>query len=174
VEAGLRQASAAITLAKAAYLPTLAIDYFFGINSNSFAVHGPDHIQRLGSSVQGTLSIPVWNWGATGSRVRQAELQRTQAESDIMFAQRILQSTLSNSYLEAQVARAQIESLRSSQDLSAESLRLTILRYQAGEATALEVVDAQSTLALARNAYDDGLGRYRLALSILETLAGRF
>ena len=61
-------------------------------------------------------------------------------------------------YLEAQAARSQLESLRSSLDLSAESLRLTVLRYQAGEATALEVVDAQSTLAAARNAYDDGLG----------------
>ena len=53
-----------------------------------------------------------------------------------------------------------------------ESLRLTLLRYQAGEATALEVVDAQTTLAAARNAYDDGLARYRLALANLQTLTG--
>ena len=45
-------------------------------------------------------------------------------------------------------------------DLAAESLRLTLLRYQAGEATALEVVDAQNTVNAARNAYDDGLARY--------------
>ena len=77
-------------------------------------------------------------------------------------------------YLEAQAARAQLDSLRSSLELSAESLRLTILRYQAGEATALEVVDAQSTLALARNAYDDGLARYRIALANLQILTGRF
>ena len=44
------------------------------------------------------------------------------------------------------VAQAQLESLRSSVDLAAESLRLTLLRYQAGEATALEVVDAQNTV----------------------------
>jgi hypothetical protein len=46
-----------------------------------------------------------------------------------------------------------------------------VLRYQAGEATALEVVDAQNTVTLARNAYDDGLARYRIALANLE--AGR-
>ena len=55
-----------------------------------------------------------------------------------------------------------------------ESLRLTNLRYQAGEATALEVVDAQTTLLQARNAYDDGLVRYRLALANLQTLTGAF
>ena len=59
-------------------------------------------------------------------------------------------------------------------DLSTESLRLTLLRYQAGEANALEVVDAQSTLAQARNAYDDGLARFAVALANLQTLTGRF
>ena len=73
----------------------------------------------------------------------------------------------------AGIARGQLDSLRSSLDLSAESLRLTLLRYQAGEATALEVVDAQSTLAQARNAYDDGLGRYRVAVAALQTISGR-
>jgi outer membrane protein TolC len=38
----------------------------------------------------------------------------------------------------------------------------------------LEVVDAQTTLFSARNAYDDGLARYRLALAALQTLTGAF
>jgi outer membrane protein TolC len=49
---------------------------------------------------------------------------------------------------------------------------LTLLRYEAGEATALEVVDAQNTVTQARNAYDDGLGRYRIAIVTLQTLTG--
>ena len=36
----------------------------------------------------------------------------------------------------------------------------------------MEVVDAQTTLAQARNAYDDGLVRYRVALAILQTIMG--
>jgi outer membrane protein TolC len=172
-QAGVRQADAGISAAKAGYLPTFALDYFFGINANVFGIHGPDDRQNLGSSVQGTVTVPVWNWGATRSKVRQAELQERQAQVDLSFAQRTLQSNLSTFYLEAQAARSQLDSLRSSLDLSAESLRLTILRYQAGEATALEVVDAQSTLVQARNAYDDVLARYRVALANLQTLTGR-
>ncbi|MDQ2948731.1 MAG: TolC family protein, partial [Acidobacteriota bacterium] len=154
------------------YIPSLVLDYFFGINANVFAIHGPGDRQNLGSVAQGTVTIPVWNWGATSSKVRAAELQLKQAQQDQQFAQRQLQASLNSFYLEAQSSRTQLESLRSSSDLAAESLRLTILRYQGGEATALEVVDAQTTLAAARNAYDDGLARYRLALATLQTLSG--
>jgi outer membrane protein len=49
---------------------------------------------------------------------------------------------------------------------------LTTLRYQAGESTVLEVVDAQNTLTAARNAYDDGQARYRIAQANLQTLTG--
>ena len=48
------------------------------------------------------------------------------------------------------------------------------LRYEAGEVTVLEVVDAQSTLVQARNAYDDGLSRYRLALAASRRLQEPF
>jgi outer membrane protein TolC len=46
------------------------------------------------------------------------------------------------------------------------------LRYMAGEVSVLEVVDAQSTLAQARNAYDNGLARYRLAFADIQALIG--
>ena len=57
---------------------------------------------------------------------------------------------------------------------SAESLRLTTLRYEAGESTALEVVDAQNTLVQARNAVDDAKTRYRVAVAELQTVTGPF
>jgi outer membrane protein TolC len=66
-----------------------------------------------------------------------------------------------------------VDELQQLADLAAESLRLTSLRYEAGESTALEVVDAQNTLVQARNAVDDAQVRYRLALAELQTLTGR-
>ncbi|MGH9481468.1 MAG: TolC family protein, partial [Terriglobales bacterium] len=67
-----------------------------------------------------------------------------------------------------------VADLTSARTLAGESLRLTGLRYQNGEATILELVDAQNTNTLARDAYDDGLVRYRVALAVLQTLTGRF
>ena len=79
-----------------------------------------------------------------------------------------------NRELPRHAASFQIASLRHSLDLATESLRLTRLRYQAGEVSVLEVVDAQSTLVEARNANDDGMARYRLAVANLQTLTGAF
>lgn len=173
-QAAVRAQQSELTSARAGYLPTLSFDYFYGINANQYAVWNRNNQRNLGSVAQATLTVPVWNWGATRSKVRQGELRLQQARLDLTLAQRQLLANLNSFYLEAQVAGSQIESLRRSADLSEESLRLTLLRYQAGESTVLEVVDAQSTLAQARGAYADGLVRYRVALGNLQTLTGVF
>jgi len=171
-EAGVEQANFGLKSARGAYLPALTFDYFWGIDANVFGIHGPDDRSNLGSVVQGTMTVPVWNWGATRSRVRQAELVRQQAQTELTLARRQVDADVRGFTLEARTARAQLGSLRDSLDLAAESLRLTLLRYEAGESTALEVVDAQSTLNTSRNAYDDGLARYRLAVANIEVLTG--
>jgi len=159
---------------RAARLPNLSFDYFYGMNSNYFAWRTPQGNTNIGSVAQAQLTFPLWTWGAARSRIRQAELQVQRARNDLSFTQRELLSNLNQFYLEATTAADQITTLRQSMDLAAESLKLTLLRYEAGEATALEVVDAQSTLVQARNSYDDGLVRYRLALANVQTLTGAF
>jgi outer membrane protein TolC len=175
-QASVQQAGYETNIAHYAYLPSFGLDFFYGIDANRFAYSTPrpDDTPRrnLGYSVQATLNIPIWNWGATRSKIKQAEFKQKQAQLDLTLAQRTLQGNLASFYKEAQAAQAQLDSLRSSTELSEESLRLTLLRYQAGEATALEVVDAQTTATQARNAQEDGLVRYRVALANLQTLTG--
>ena len=186
--AGIQEAGYETSLARYQYLPSFGLDFFYGIDANQFAVRTDSptqatgrstlpnyevpYRQNLGYAAQATLNIPVWNWGATRSKVKQAELKRDQAQLDLTLAQRTLGANLAAAYAEAQASQAQLDSLHSSVDLATESLRLTLLRYQAGESTALEVVDAQNTLTGARNAYDDGLARYRVAIANLQTLTG--
>jgi outer membrane protein TolC len=154
-------------------LPSLAIDYFYGIDSNRFELK-TDGVRNLGYSAVASLQIPVFSWGADRSKLKQAELRRDQAHVELSFAQRQLISHLREFYSEAETAHSEMESLASSAAMAAESLRLTTLRYQAGESTVLEVVDSQNTLTLARNAYDDGQSRYRVAVANLQTLTGNF
>jgi outer membrane protein TolC len=163
-----------IQSARSGLLPTFSVDYFYGLNSNQYTLHNELGHNNLGSSVVASLNVPVWNWGAARSKVKQAELRLQQARVDLSFTQRQLLSSLNSFYLEANVASRQMASLKHSLDLAEESLKLTLLRYEAGEVTVLEVVDAQTTLLSARNAYDDGLARYRLALAALQTLTGAF
>ena len=185
----LQAAGLDVGIARYSYLPSLGLDFFYGIDANQFAANSSEaqasgrstlpnyqvmNRQNLGYSGQITLNIPIWNWGATRSKVKQAEFKEAQARLDLSLAERTLQSNLATAYSEARAAQAQLDSLRGSVDLSVESLRLTLLRYQAGEAAALEVVDAQTTVTQARNAYDDGQVRYRVALANLQTLTGSF
>src|SRR5205085_12369170 len=168
-----------IVVTRYEYLPSLGLDFLYGINANQLAFRTPlppepgepsAYRQNLGYSAQATLNFPLWNWGATRSRVKQAELKRDLARIELSQAQRTMQGNIANAYSEAQTAQSQLDSLRASVDLAAESLRLTLLRYQAGESTALEVVDAQNTVNQARNAYDDGLARHRVAVANLQIL----
>jgi outer membrane protein TolC len=172
--AALGVASKQVAVARTGYLPSLSVDMFYGIDANQFAVNNRDGARNLGYAGAATLNIPVWNWGATQSKVRQAELQRNLAKVELSAAQRAAVADLQAFYSEAETARAHIDVLQRTATMAAESLRLTTLRYQAGEATALEVVDAQNTLAMARNSLDDGETRYRVALANLQTLSGPF
>jgi len=174
-------ASLDIALARQAYLPTLTVDAVYGIEANAFALHssvaaakdlGP--LPNLGYFITASLNIPVWDWGVRRSKVRQAEIKHEQAAADLSLAQRTAIRNLRGFYDEAEAARQQVDLQRRALDLSSESLRLNTLRYQAGEATILDVVDAQSALIQARNAYADAMVRYRVSISSLQTLTGSF
>jgi outer membrane protein TolC len=176
--ASLQAANQEVTGAWNGFLPSLAFDYFYGIDANQFATEGRfDPIyglqpRNLGYAAEATLQLPIWNWGASRSKLKQAGLRREQARVELSATQRELLGRLREFYAEAGTARLQLASLAQTAQDAAESLRLTTLRYQAGEATVLEVVDAQNTLTMARNAYDDGQVRFRVAMANLQTLTG--
>jgi len=170
--AAVQQAGHDVTGARGGYLPSLSFDYFYGIDATRFAVNNELGISNLGTSASASVNIPIWNWGATQSRIKQAELKRTQAQRELSLAQRKLLAEIKSLYAEADTALNELSGLSRSAELSAESLRLTTLRYRGGEATVLEVVDAQTTFAQANTAYQDGAVRYRVALANLQTLTG--
>ena len=173
--AATRQADNDVLAARAGYLPSLSLDYFYGIDSPQFAVNGTvggQKFSNLGSSIVGSLNVPVWNWGTTQSRVKQANLRRDQAKRELSLAQRTLLAQMRSLYAEANTSLAELEGLHRSTELAAESLRLTTLRYKNGESTVLEVVDAQNAFSQANNAYQDGAVRYRVARAKLQTLTG--
>jgi outer membrane protein TolC len=185
--ASLDMARHEVAVAWNGFLPSLTLDYFYGIDANRFAVNGVSNelfplaphfvrhpIQNLGYSAGAALTLPIWNWGSARSQVKAAHLEREQAKVELSFAQRKMVADLKTLYAEAVTARSELESLRESADLAAESLRLTTLRYQSGEATVLEVVDAQNTLTLAQNAFGDGQVRFRTAVANLQTITGKF
>lgn len=175
----LEEARHSVAVAWYGFLPSLSLDYFYGIDANQFAVGHFDpvagrEIHNLGYAATATLQLPVWNWGANRSTVKQANPRREQAQVELSFTQRQVLSKLHTLYQEAQTAGAELDSLNQSAELAADSLRLTTLRYQAGDATVLEVVDAQNTFTQQQNAFNDGPVRFHVSLADLQTLTGNF
>jgi outer membrane protein TolC len=170
--ATVSQSNAEVKAARGAYLPDLALNYTYGIDAPQFAVNGRDHERNLGYSASATLNIPVWDWLATEHRVKQSEIRRDAAKIALTATQRQLIAQLDEAYAEAATARDQLASLDLSVQTAAESQRLTQMRYTAGEATVLEVVDAQTAYLTAENAREDGRVRYEAALAALQMLTG--
>lgn len=176
----LRAASEDVSVARAAYLPALSLNWTYGIDAPQFATYGPLDTttnpvirpKNLGYSASATLDIPVWDWFATHDRVKQSQAKRSAAKIALTQTQKRLLAELDEFYNEAEVAGKQVASLDQSVKTATESLRLTNLRYQNGEATALEVVDAANTLDTTEQADADGAVRYRVALANLQTLTG--
>jgi outer membrane protein TolC len=177
----LRAAGEDTRLAKTAFYPNVFVEAVYGIEANAFALHSEAAADRklgdlpnLGYAITANLTVPLWDWGSLRAKVHQSEIRQRQAAATLSQTQRQVVSNLYSMYNEALTARAAVDSLRRVADLAAESLRLTTLRYQAGESTALEVVDAQNTFVQARNSADDTEARYRLAIAQLQTLTGPF
>jgi outer membrane protein TolC len=161
-----------VSAARAAYLPTLSLNYTYGIDAPQFAANGPAGVRNLGYSAYATLDVPVWDWFATHDRVKQSELRRQVAQTELTFTQKKVLADLDEYYSDAKTANDELASLNLSAKTAEESLRLTKLRYGAGEATALEVVDAENTATQMETAGADGALRYQVALANLQTLTG--
>jgi outer membrane protein TolC len=176
--ASLRVNTLQVAAARAAYLPDLALNFTYGIDAPQAAANGRFNIvdrvtpRNLGYSASATVDLPVWDWFSTQHKVRQSEILRDVAHTTLTATQRRLVAQLDESYAEAGTAHDQLQSLDQSVQTAAESLRLTRLRYTAGEATVLEVVDAENSLTTAEMSREDGAIRYQLALTNLQLLTG--
>jgi outer membrane protein TolC len=178
----LRQARLDVSVARAAFYPSLSIDLDYGIEANAFALKsintdtGVDHVRQpnLGYLVTYAVNLPIWDWGARFSKLRQAEYKRQLARVNLSFAQRQLLSHLYSFYNDARVAQQQLETLRTSEHLAERNLQLVTMSYKAGESTVIEVVDAENSLSSARDSYGTGAAAYRTALATLQTLTGSF
>jgi outer membrane protein len=169
-----------VAAAKTAFLPSLSVDFDYGIEANAFALHS-DNLTRpgivqpnLGYFATYSLNLPVWDWGKLRSQLHQAEDQKNLAQLNLSYSQRQLLSHLYSYYGEAATARNQLTSLQRSVDLAQQNLQLVTMQYQAGEAAVLQVLDAETSAANARNSYAAGEARYRNALATLQTLTGSF
>lgn len=167
LEAAERAARAEARLARSERRPTFAVEYGYGLDANQV------RIADRGQAVFAHLRIPLFDWGRSKSRERQANFARGQVEIDRQIARRTFTGVFYAERNNTELSVKQMAEGKREADLARESLRLARLRYEGGETTALEVVDAQNTLAAAEFAYNRAVFNYHMSRARLEAATGQ-
>ncbi len=170
-EAERRAGEQEIRLAKADRRPQLSYSLSGGFDTDSFK---PARLkEHTGVSADFHLSIPIFDWGASKSRERQAGLRVQIAESQRAQALRGFAGQFYSARAQVTSARVRIQLSATGLAQAERNLNASIARYRSGEAQIIEVTDAQTTLVAQRQALYQALFDYQVALGRLRQAAGR-
>lgn len=164
VKSGRHQLSAA----RNARLPSLGVTGAYGDTGSTPHEHNEETYR-----VEASLEMPIFSGGAisgrinaAASRVDQAQLQvrdtREQIEQDVRLALRTLDTNAE-----------QVAAARDSRNLAQRELKLSRDRFAAGVSNNIEVIDAQTSLANARNGLVSALAQYASARVNLAAALGQ-
>jgi len=167
----LRAARLGIKIARADRLPSLSYSMNGGFDTDS--LKGPRLKEHTGVSGAISFSIPIFDWGASRSRERQAQLQVDIAENERTLALRGFTQQFYAARAQADSAAARINLAREGVTKAQDNLAASIARYRAGEAQIVEVTDAQTTLVEQRSALYQAIFDYQTALARLRRTTGQ-
>lgn len=163
----VRAAERTRSAARSERLPSLALSADYGaIGTNPAQSHGT-------FTVVGTLRIPIWQGGRTEGAIEQAEAALDQRRAEAADVRGRIEADIRNAFLDLQSAGQQINVAQSNQEVARETLKLTRDRYEAGVADAVEVVQAQETVAGAELDYITAVFAHNLAKVSLARALGR-
>ncbi|MDX6385053.1 MAG: outer membrane protein, partial [Blastocatellia bacterium] len=171
LEAQLRAATQEIKIARADRLPGLSYSLLGGFDTDS--LRGPRLKEHTGVSAAMSLTIPIFDWGATRSKERQARLRVQLAENERTLAMRGFTQQFFAARSQAVSAATRVRLAREGVLQAQDNLSASIARYRAGEAQIVEVTDAQTTLVTQRTALYQALFDYQTALGRLRQATGR-
>lgn len=147
--------------ARAERRPQFSYSVFGGFDSDS--LHARTLHETTGVLATVSVTIPLFDWGASKSREQQARLRSQTAESLRIVAQRGLAQQFNSSRTQALSAAARIGLLRASLAEAQRNVDASIARYRAGEASIIEVTDSLSTLAGGRASLNQAVFDYQIA-----------
>jgi outer membrane protein TolC len=105
--------------------------------------------------------------------MQQARLRAQQLESTRVITERAYSKEYEGALTRVRQLFEQITLTSQQAKLAGEDLRLSRIRYEGGEGTAIDVVTAQNQLAQARSNYYTALANYLNARADLEVASGR-
>ena len=139
-----------IERSKAGHLPTLdaVASYTDSYANGSYSITPGNELKTGTIGLQ--LQIPLYQGGATSSRVRQAELNKQKAQDDVEIARRQTELDTQRAYLNLSTTIAQVKALDQALISSQSQLDSTKLGYEVGVRTSVDVLNAQQQLFSAK------------------------
>jgi outer membrane protein len=142
-KAAIRAAQANSDAANAAFGPTLSAAGSLG--ATVFG-GGPTTPSVPTASVKFSLTVPIYGGGAFGASIRKANINQVKSEVDALAARDQVKESVITACSTLQNASAQIASANSAVSAGDLSLQGTIQERDVGQATTLDVLNAQSEL----------------------------
>jgi len=171
LEQQLRAAREEIRIARADRLPSVSYSVNGGFDTDSMKAPRLKEHTGVGASI--SFSIPIFDWGASRSRERQARLRVEVAENERTITLRGFAQQFYAAQAQVTNAAARINLARDGVTKAQDNLSASIARYRAGEAQIVEVTDAQTTLVEQRNALYQAIFDYQTALARLRLATGQ-
>ena len=153
--------------ARAGLLPQASLTFQYGIDS--LAVR----IRNRGYAAFVLLDIPVFDWLKTLNASRQLRVRAQQVEANRAIAERAFSRDYQDARAGVRQFLDQVSITAEQMKLAEEDLRLSRVRYEGGEGSALDVVTAHGRLAQARANYFNSIANYLNAKADLEVASGR-
>ncbi|HVY48272.1 MAG TPA: TolC family protein [Minicystis sp.] len=142
--ANLDVANRGVTSSYLAYAPTITVSS----TANASKISPLDSTSNAGSSyswtIEGLLTIPIWDGGARYGTTRIAKAQQTEAKANLDLALRSSQLETTQAVREVDVAEASKAVAQSTRDLAKETARLAQIAFEAGTGTSFDLVTSQA------------------------------
>jgi outer membrane protein len=152
---------------RAQLYPQASVSFQYGLDSN--VIRARDR----GYAFFVNLNVPIFDWMKTLNASRQFRVRAEQTENSRAIAERIFSREYESTRARVKLLFEQIGIAVAQVKLAEEDVRLSRIRFEGGEGSALDVVTAQSQLAQARGNYFTAIANYLNARADREVAAGR-
>jgi outer membrane protein len=162
-----------VRLARSGLFPTVAVQYNYTTQGDSWEVDGSDYMSDPDSwSVSAVASWDIWQWGRTYDEVQISKTNQNKAKNTLVQVEDAVRLEVKKSYLDLQAANKNIGVAAKAVEQAEENYRMSEERYREQVATSTEVTDAQTLLTSARTNYYAALYQFCLAWASLERAMG--
>jgi outer membrane protein TolC len=161
---GIERGLLDVELAKRERLPEISFAGDAGYLSSieNLRLPSSERVSALGYSIGVGIDIPILNWGATGLRIEQRELEVDAQRQQVEILRRSISSDFQKTRLALANARNRLQTVRSNVTKAEDNYLLTRSQYAGGGTSSFEVLAAQQLLTEAKLAELETLASIRV------------